>query len=125
MGAFISNLGEPGFTNLKVETAIYYLNSLGICYLVATLVSLIYLVYLRRLVLIKAADLERTAYTPSDFCIMGTNMKFDNCSPENIEREIRETFNRDYDGAGDKIVYTNATYDIDNFYTIASKLTDL
>ena len=74
MGAFISNLGEPGFPNVKVETAIRYLNSLGSCYLAATLVALIYLVYLRRLVLIKAADLDRRAYTPSDFCIMGTNM---------------------------------------------------
>ena len=64
--------------------------------------------------------LDANVYTPSDFCLMGKNMQFDNYNPTEIEKAIRTEFRQSYD-IDNGIVYVNAVYDIADFYQIFNK----
>lgn len=74
---------------------------------------------MRRNLLKKALKLDQDVYTPSDYCIMGKNMKFDNYSPESIRKEIVDYFEQQYDIKD--IVYVNAVYDIKDIYDLLNK----
>ena len=84
------------------------------------LVTFVLLFYLRKNLLDKAMKLDANVYTPSDFCLMGKNMQFDNYNPTEIEKAIRTEFRQSYD-IDNGIVYVNAVYDIADFYQIFNK----
>lgn len=37
----------------------------------------------------KAIEMDVSIFTPSDFCVMGTNIYFEDYSQEGMEKEIR------------------------------------
>jgi len=57
--------------------------------MIAIVVSLLYLIYMRKSLLDLSCTLDHEAFTPSDFCMIGRNMEFEDFSPASIEAEIR------------------------------------
>ena len=80
------------------------------------------LIIIRRQLLNKAQDLDRDAYTPSDYCLMGTSMTFDDYAQLSIENHLTSYFKDRFDL---DIVYANATYKIDDFYKVSEKFNEL
>ena len=100
-----------------------YMKVLLVVFLLAVLISFGWLIFLRKKLLEKALKLDEDIYTPSDFCIMGKNMKFENYNPSKIEEAIRENFKNKFEI--DDIVYVNPVYDIADFYKIFNKQNEL
>ena len=73
------------------------------------------LIILRRALLNKAEELDSRAQTPSDYCLMGTNLVFDDdeYTPDKIEENLKKFFKDRY---GVDVVYCNSAYKIDDFY---------
>lgn len=69
--------------------------------------------------------LDLDAYTPSDFCIMGHNMTFNDYHPASIERDIRYVFKRKYGFENDEIVYVNPCYKIRGMMKLQEDLEEL
>lgn len=44
--------------------------------MVAVIIMLLYLIYMRSKLQVKAMQLDQDAYTPSDFCLIGRFIKF-------------------------------------------------
>ena len=84
-------------------------------------VTLLFLIYMRKNMLKKAIDLDQKALTPSDFTLYGEGITLEdmNYSPENIDKEIRQYFLASF-GIED-IAYTNASYDIQQYYKYSEK----
>ena len=76
--------------------------------LLSVSLTLLVLVCMRASLIRKALTLDQDAYTPSDFCLMGINMSFDEYTPEKIEEEIKAYLSEKYQI--DEIVYINPTY---------------
>lgn len=110
------NVVESGLSFVKRNN---YMKYLLVIFLLAVLISFLWLVYLRKKLLEKAMQLDLDIYTPSDFCLMGKNMKFNDYNPKAIEKAIRDEFKNSYDI--DNIVYVNPVYDIADFYNIFNK----
>ena len=71
-------------------------------------------------------ELDHTAFTPSDFCIMAHNVDFkQGAGPQEIEEGFRSFFNKNFDGIGDRIVYVNPAYKIGEFYEVSTRYTEL
>lgn len=74
----------------------------------------------------KINELDQAAFTPSDFCIMGKNIEFEEgASPENIKAGMIRFMNENFDGLGEKIVYVNPAYDIGDFYKQSTRYAEL
>ena len=69
--------------------------------------------------------MDQAVFTPSDFCIMGTGMKFEAHSIEAIKNEVIDFFNDAYDGLGNEIEYVNPAYKIGDFYKVTARYTEL
>lgn len=61
-------------------------------------------------------ELDDNALTPSDYCLMGMHMKFEDYTSQGMKDEIIEYFNEQYGGKGDSIEYINISYKIDKYY---------
>jgi hypothetical protein len=57
--------------------------------IVAIIFCNLILIYSRKLLLDKAIEMDVSIFTPSDFCVMGTNIYFEDHSQEGMEKEIR------------------------------------
>lgn len=66
-------------------------------------------------------ELDKKALTPSDYCLMGMHMKFEDYTPQGMKNEIIEYFNEHYDGQGENIEYINISYDIREYYKHSEK----
>ena len=60
------------------------------------MVTLFFLIYMRAKLIGKALLLDQDAFTPSDFCIQGTDMQFDDYTFSGMEKEIREHLEKAY-----------------------------
>ena len=70
--------------------------------------------------------LDQATFTPSDFCIMGSNIGFDaGAGPEDIKEGLKNFFNENFEGLGEKIVYVNPAYKIGEFYKVSERYTEL
>lgn len=70
--------------------------------------------------------MDQATFTPSDFCIMGENISFEEgAGPEDIKNGLTNFFNEKFDGLGDKIVYVNPAYRIGKFYKVSARYTEL
>ena len=49
-------------------------------------------------------------------------MNFEDYKPQAMEQEIRNFFNEEYEGLGDKIEYVNPAYDIGSYYELSEKM---
>ena len=67
--------------------------------------------------------MDVSIFTPSDFCLMGTNIYFEDCSQEGMEKEIREYLSNNYDI--NDFVYFNPTFNISNFYEVSQEINEL
>ena len=81
--------------------------------MISIFVSFIYLVWLRWNLFEKAIKLDDDALTPSDFCLMGTWMRFENYSPKKAEEEVRKYMKERFDT---DVIYLNQAHNIKDFY---------
>ena len=63
-------------------------------------------------------------HTPADYCIMGTNIQFQNHEPNKVKEELNQYFAHHYE-IQDGIEYVNEAFKIDDFYSTTAKLYDL
>ena len=84
-GAFVQYVGEEKYSYLDYNKRLSYVQVVAILILLSIIISLIYLIWMRNNLLQTALKLDIDALTPSDFCLMGMNMKFDNYAPKEIE----------------------------------------
>jgi hypothetical protein len=79
-----------------------------------------------RFQLIKNAEvLNSKSLTPADYCIMGMGMDFEEPgNADHINEKIKEYFEENYQ-MGSKIQYTNAAYNIGEFYSTSTRYNDL
>ena len=86
------------------------------------IISLIYLVCMRWKMAKIALDLDKDVYTPSDFCVMGMEMAFDDYSAEGIEERVKDVFMNKYSA---KVEYVNPCFKIANIYKLNEKYNSL
>ena len=121
-GAFVQHRGEVGFEFLSYDTSKAHIMAVALIMAVSVFVSLIYLICMRHSLLKKVVKLDEDAHTPSDFCLMGTDMCFEDYAPPAISEKVKEVFKEKYDI---EVEYVNPTYDISNFYSLSQKYNDL
>lgn len=124
LGALIQHVGDEGYA-LDMEKRQKFINAFGFIYVYSIFFSAIFFAYIKTKLWQKISELDQSAFTPSDYCIMGSNMDFDGYSPEAIKKGVVEYFNDNYDGMGDKIVYVNPAYKIGEFYKLSTRYTEL
>ena len=89
----------------------------------SVLVSLVYLIWMRKKLLEEALKLDIDAFTPSDFCLMGMNMKFDDYNPETMKEKVKAHFENKYSITD--IQYINFAFDIADFYKLTERFNEL
>jgi hypothetical protein len=72
--------------------------------------------WMRRKLMTEIMELDNDALTPSDYCLMGMHMKFEDYTAQGMKDDIIEYFNEQFDGQGDNIEYINIGYDIREYY---------
>lgn len=85
--------------------------------------SLVFLIWMRKKLKNFAARLDLDAYTPSDFCLMGSSMDFESFKIDDMKQEIEEHFKEECKIDG--IVYVNPAYRIGDIYELLKKKDDL
>lgn len=63
-----------------------------------------------------AARLDLNAYTPSDFCVMGSSMDFDSFSIADMKEKVESVFKDKFKIDG--IEYVNPAYRIGDIYDL-------
>jgi len=86
-------------------------------------ISLFFLIWMRKKLLEEALKLDLDAFTPSDFCLMGTNIKFTDYDPEAMKEKVKAHFEKKYNISD--VQYVNFAYDIQNFYELTEKYNEL
>lgn len=89
------------------------------------MVALCVIICIRASLLRMFSKLDKDAYTPSDYCIMGYNMVFEDYHPKKIEKKIRAVFEEKYNIGKKDIIYINPCYDIGDFYKLSEKFNNL
>lgn len=51
---------------------------------------------MRRQLLKQALSLDMDAFTPSDFCLMGINMRFEDYTPDAMETSVKDFFREEH-----------------------------
>jgi hypothetical protein len=69
--------------------------------------------------------MDAGVFSPSDYCIMGNNMYFEDYHPREIERVTRLVLMKRYDLKKHDIIYVNPCYDIGDFKALNKKMSDL
>ena len=90
--------------------------------LLSIIFSLLFLIWMRYSLFKKALKLDQETYTPSDFCIMGMTMKFNDYSSGAITEKIKEVFKEKWDI---EVEYVNIAYNIVDFYKLSEKFNSL
>ncbi len=85
-GAFIHRSDEDSMNLHKRQKAI---NLLAALYFTSVVFSLLYFTWMRRRLLIKITELDDKALTPSDYCLMGMNMKFEDYTAQGMKDVIK------------------------------------
>ena len=83
-GAFVEHVGEAGFDYIQYGKRRKYILASALIIMLSIFVSLIYLIFMRRSLIKANKELDSKALTPSDYCVMGMSMYFDDYSPESI-----------------------------------------
>jgi len=102
-----------------------YVEAVTALVMVAIVVTLLMNIYLRKRLLDKALKLDRQAYTPSDFCLMGWCPSFsESCdyTTRSIQEEIKSFLEQEENGVdGSEIEYIVVAYDIHDIYQITAE----
>ena len=89
----------------------------------AIFISFIWIIRLRYTLSKNKKDLDKNIESPSDYCLMGKHMEFENYDPQSIENEIKEQFDLKYQNI--QIVYSNPVYDISDYYKVFADYNDI
>ena len=81
---------------------------------VAILINFVWLIFMRKRLIDKSIAADKENITPSDFCLIGRNMRFKNYSPDGIKKQIHEHFEKTFGITN--IVYINPVYQVDDIY---------
>mmetsp|Transcript_17892 Transcript_17892/g.30407 ORF Transcript_17892/g.30407 Transcript_17892/m.30407 type:complete len:217 (+) Transcript_17892:554-1204(+) len=122
-GVFVSHTDEQNIKFYPFEDRKQYLDIITILIMASVAISIVYLIWMRQKLLRKSLLMDLDAFTPSDFCLMGLNMHFEDCSPNAIENFLKEHLKDAY--GVDEIEYVNPAYDIDEFYKHSEKINQL
>lgn len=105
---------EDGTQWMRISTAL----------LVAVIfLSFLFLIDMRRRLITATKQLDMAILTPSDFCLMGKHMEFENYDPESIKQEIVDELRTSYEIQD--VVYVNPVYDISDYYQVFAKYHEL
>lgn len=104
IGAFIMYVGDKNYSFLDYNKRVTSFELAAMLVMLSIFISFIYLIWLRANLFEKAIKLDDEALTPSDFCLMGTHMRFDNYSPKAVEEEISKYMKEKFDC---EIIYCN------------------
>ena len=124
-GAFVqyTDTDDVKFSFLDYDRRNGYAQWVGILQTLCVVFSLIFLIVMRYKILQTALKLDEDAFTPSDFCLMGMDMTFDDCSPEAIKERVTQVFADKF--AINDVVYVNPAYDIKDFYKWSAEFNEL
>ena len=124
-GAFVqyTDTDDVKFSFLDYDRRNGYAQWVGILQTLCVVFSLIFLIVMRYKILQTALKLDEDAFTPSDFCLMGMDMTFDDCSPEAIKERVTQAFADKF--AINDVVYVNPAYDIKDFYKWSAEFNEL
>lgn len=112
---------DGDFTEFKNKKGSLF--NLFCCAVLALCVSFIFLIYMRAKLIGKALLLDQDAFTPSDFCLQGSKMEFDDYTASAMEQKIRDHFQTKF-GVTD-IQYINPAFKIDGLYKLMTKHEEL
>lgn len=112
---------KDGFEEFEGKKGTLY--NLFMCSSLALLVALLFLIYMRAKLIGKALLLDQDAFTPSDFCIQGTEMQFDDYTAVGMEKEIREHLEEKYGVT--EVQYINPAFKIAGLYKFMTKHEEL
>lgn len=90
---------------------------------ISIIIMFIILIAMRRSLLNMAQQLDLGAYTPSDYCIQGSNMKFDDYAHMAIEDSLKDYFQSNFDIDPSHVMYVNPCFSIDDFYKVSDRFT--
>lgn len=90
--------------------------------LASVIVTILYLTRMRFTLKSYSLELDSKAFTPSDFCVQGINMKFENYNPKAISQSIKKHFKLKYDL---EVEYVNAAFDISDFFKLSERFHEL
>ena len=121
-GAFVHHVDDEKYSYLDFEKRKKYVGVVATLVLVSIILSFLFLIWMRSNLLQKALKLDADAFTPSDFCIMGMTMKFDDYSPDAITDKIKEVFKERWEI---EVEYVNIAYTIADFYKLSEKFNNL
>ena len=88
---------------------------------VSIVLMFIILIIIRRSLLNMAQALDLGAYTPSDYCIQGRSMKFDDYAHMAIEDSLKDYFESNFDIEPSHVMYVNPCFSIDDFYQVSDR----
>jgi hypothetical protein len=127
LGALIHHVGDVGYDNLDIKKRQEFLNLYGAIFFFNIIFSAFFLAWIKTKLFQKINELDQSAFTPSDFCVMGSNIDFgdDQYSPEELKKCLVEYFNDYYVGLGSEIVYVNPAYKIGDFYKVSTRYAEV
>jgi hypothetical protein len=76
------------------------LYNMFLCSMFALFGALLFLIYMRAKLIGKASLLDQDAFTPSDFCMQGYNMQFEDYTATGMEKEIRDFLEKKHNVTG-------------------------
>jgi hypothetical protein len=129
-GAFVAGTsGTDGYTDgvdkIDFKKRQQYINLLSGVFFASIVFSFLFFILLRRQLYLKAEQLNAKSLTAADYCIMIMNCSFeDNGNSELIFNDVKEVMQERFE-IGDKVQYTNAAYDINDFYECSASVTEL
>ena len=94
-------------------------------YFISVVFSLIYFMWMRRRLLTKIMELDDKALAPSDYCLMGMHMKFEDYTAQGMKEEITEYFTENYNQLEENIEYINISYNINKYYKLSQRYDEL
>jgi hypothetical protein len=90
LGAFIHHADNPELDDsINWENRESWLKTYYTMLSLSILSSFCLIICIRACLAKSNAKLDKEAFTPSDYCVMGYNMYFDDCHPKTIDESIR------------------------------------
>lgn len=123
LGAFIHHVKNDKYQYLDLESRRDQVHTVAILLAVGMTLTLIFLVWMRKKLKNFSARLDFDAYTPSDFCLMGSGINFDSFKNADMKENIKNRFKTKYNV--EDIVYVNPAYRIGDFYDLLKKKDEL
>ena len=94
--------------------------------MISIVVTFISLIIIRRLIINDLLKIDKDTLSPSDFCLIGNDLKFNSESLIDMESELRDHFDEKFGkNFKDNIVYINFAFKIGDFLNLIAKIKEL